>query len=147
MKPMVDANRTTRQRVAALTESDAQCGACHKIINQPGYAFEHLDQFGRVRRTEGTLPIDTAITLTGAGDADGSHGNIGELAAKLAGSSKARECLSRQVFRFAHGAREGAMDEGAIQEMAAAFGKANGDLKELLLSHVLSERFVTRMAN
>jgi hypothetical protein len=147
-KPSTDPNKTTRQKVAELTEGATTCGGCHKVINPPGYLFEHLDQFGRVRRTEGpNLPINTAVTLAGAGDVDGAFMNVGEFAIKLAASQRARECLSRQVFRFAHGAKDRPEDQGAVAEMLAAFNKGNGNLKELLLSHVLSERFITRRAN
>lgn len=146
MQAPPDASKTMRQRVTELTQG-AGCIGCHAIINQPGFALEHLDQFGRVRRMEGPNPIDTSIKLTGAGDVDGAYANIGELAAQIGASTKAKECLSRQLFRFATGGRERMDDEGAIAEMAAGFSGANGNVKELLLTHVLSERFVTRKAN
>jgi hypothetical protein len=102
---------------------------------------------GRIRRDENKIPINTATEITGTGDADGRFANIGELAQKLATSGAARECMAREIFRYASGRKETDLDKGSVAEMMDAFGKSGFNLRELVLSHVGTERFVTRKAN
>jgi hypothetical protein len=145
--PKIDAARTTRQRYEALTETPGSvCASCHKSINPAGYAFEHLDPIGKVRRDENKVAINTIVDVTGAADVDGHYANVGELGQKLAMSAAARECLARQIFRYAGGRTDAAADKPAIDEMMGAFSKGAWNIRELFVSHVLSERFVTRRA-
>jgi hypothetical protein len=148
LPPKAEPAKTTRQRYMAQTETPGTvCAGCHQFVNPPGYLFEHIDWTGKVRRDEGGVPVDTIVTLTGRGDLDGRYANAGEFAAKLGDSKAGRECMAKQVFRYAAGANETAGDAGAIAEMMTAFEKAAFSIKELVLSHVLTERFVTRRAN
>jgi hypothetical protein len=143
-EPAASTSKTTRQRYE-MHATVGSCAACHKLLDAPGYAFEHLDPAGRVRRTENGQPVDTTGSLSGT-DVDGPFTNVGELAKKLAGSAQAQACLTKQVFRYATGRHEGAADAGTITALLGRMQGAGGRVKELFLGQILSERFATRRA-
>jgi hypothetical protein len=51
------ANLTMREKVAALTRSEA-CQNCHAVINPLGFSLEHYDAVGRFRTRENGRPVD-----------------------------------------------------------------------------------------
>jgi hypothetical protein len=57
--PPPDPSLSTRDRFAEHT-SNQTCQACHAMIDPIGFGFEHYDQFGAYRRTDGGRPVDAA---------------------------------------------------------------------------------------
>jgi len=144
---VVDTTKPARERAAQRAQSPI-CSACHQLLDPPGFAFEHLDWMGRLRTEEKEgVPVDTSGEILAASDANGPFKNIRELAETMAKSSQARDCLSRHVFRYAGGRKEGKEDKAAINEMMAGFGENGWNVKDLLLSHVTSDRFIYRKAD
>lgn len=50
---------TTRQLYEEHHASGGSCANCHKLFDPIGFGFEHFDEGGRYRATDGNLPIDT----------------------------------------------------------------------------------------
>ncbi|MFT4625277.1 MAG: hypothetical protein ACI8PZ_003945, partial [Myxococcota bacterium] len=85
--PEVEVGVTTRDRFAAHT-ADPACAGCHVLIDDPGFAFEHLDAVGGWRDTEFGQPIDasgTVLAIEGLGSGvDVAVDGLPDLAAALA---------------------------------------------------------------
>ena len=143
--PEVEEGVTTRERFAAHT-ADPACAGCHILIDEPGFAFEHLDAVGAWRDTEFGLPIDATgdvIALEGLGSGvEASVDGVADLAAVLADTDAVRACAATQAWRFAVGRLESADDACALEGMHAA--AADGDLRGLWLAAVASPHFRTR---
>jgi hypothetical protein len=95
--PAPDPTKTTRERFA-VHAADPQCAACHNLIDNFGFAFEHLDGMGRLRALDNEKPVDASVVVTGT-DFDGSYADSNELVQALAQSAQVRECFARHAFR------------------------------------------------
>jgi Protein of unknown function (DUF1592)/Protein of unknown function (DUF1588)/Protein of unknown function (DUF1595)/Protein of unknown function (DUF1587)/Protein of unknown function (DUF1585) len=108
--------KTTREEVSRLTEQSG-CGACHALINPPGFAFEGFDALGQVRSDENGNPLDTSGKLSLDG-AEVSFADARQLVQALATSQEARACYARKWLSFAYGHELGATDEATVQGLA-----------------------------
>jgi hypothetical protein len=128
--------KTTRQRLAEHTSNPA-CAGCHRLIDPVGFALEHIDATGRYRETEDGLVIDASGELYGgAGSFDGAV----ELAALLADSPEAHDCLVTQWQRFAFGHIEEQTNECTASELREQFA-ATDNVIELLVSLTQTDSF------
>jgi hypothetical protein len=145
--PDVDPNATTRERFRQHTE-DPGCAGCHVLIDGIGWGFEQFDQFGRFRAKENGLDIDTTgeIVETGDSELDGPLTGAADLAARLAGSSRVRDCVATQWYRYAMGRMEEPADLCSLQAAKDRFRQSGGNFRELLLGIVLSDAFRYRPA-
>jgi hypothetical protein len=145
--PDVDRNATTRERFRQHT-ADPYCAGCHVMIDGIGFPFEQFDQFGRFRETEFDLPIDTSgqIVETGDPELDGPLTGAADLAARLAVSSRVRDCVATQWYRYAMGRVEEPGDVCSLNDAKERFRASNGNFRELLLGIVLSDAFRYRPA-
>ena len=147
MPPDVDPTATTRERFAQHT-ADPSCGGCHKLIDGVGFSFEGYDQFGRYRAQENGLPIDTSGEVLESGEdaLDGALTGAADLAARVAASPRARDCMATQWYRYAMGRVESDADECSLAEAKERFRTSNGNFRQLLLGIVLSDAFRYRPA-
>jgi hypothetical protein len=145
--PDVDPNATTRERFRQHTE-DPGCAGCHVLIDGIGWGFEQFDQFGRFRETEHGLAIDTTgqIVETGDPELDGPLTGAADLAARLASSSRVRDCVATQWYRYAMGRMEEPADLCSLTTAKERFRQSGGSFRELLLGIVLSDAFRYRPA-
>lgn len=133
---------TTRGRFAAHSK-DPACVGCHILIDPIGFAFERYDQVGRYRATENGIAVDDSGMLTGT-DTDGPfHGPV-ELAKRMAGSAQVQGCFATQMFRYAYGRREAAVDKDVLATLVKDFQGAKLDVRELVIALVRSDRFLRR---
>jgi hypothetical protein len=143
--PEVEVGVTTRDRFAAHT-ADPACAGCHVLIDDPGFAFEHLDAVGGWRDTEFGQPIDasgTVLAIEGLGSGvDVAVDGLPDLAAALADADSVQACAATQAWRYALGRLESTDDACALQGIHAAF--LGGDLRSLWLAAVASPQFRTR---
>jgi hypothetical protein len=145
--PDVDPTATTRERFKQHT-ADPYCNGCHVLIDGIGWSFEQFDQFGRFRETENGLAIDTSgqIVETGDPELDGPLTGAEDLATRLASSSRVRDCVATQWYRYAMGRVEDAADTCSLNQAKARFQASGGSFRELLLGIVLSDAFRYRPA-
>jgi hypothetical protein len=95
--PPPDPSKSTRERFEVHAR-DPVCAACHKLIDNFGFAFEGFDGMGKGRPTDAGNPVDTSVVVTGT-DFDGSYADSNALAGALSKSAQVRECFARHVFR------------------------------------------------
>lgn len=135
------AESTNRQRTAAAT-SPAACTACHKLINPPGFAFEHYDAIGRWRAQDNGQPVDASGSLTLRGGEEITFTDGIDFARKLATSNRVRDCYVLHWTRYALGNQleETAPGLEALQERF----RENDSIKELLVSIASSDLFRMR---
>lgn len=145
--PDPNPNATTRERFRVHTEQPA-CSGCHLLFDGIGFGFEGYDQIGRYRTTENGLPIDTKGEVLGTGDPtlDGSFDGMVELSARLAGSSRVRDCVATNWYRYAFGRIEGEADGCSLDAVKKQFAGSSGNLHELLVAITQSVAFRYREA-
>ena len=111
-----------------------------------GNAFEAYDVVGAYRTEQNGFPIDSSGALV---HSDGSSTPVTgavELVNALAESPEVRACVARQLFRFTTGRDELAYDS-CVHEDAARILTGSGTLRDVVLSIVASDAFVTRQVN
>lgn len=128
---------TTRERLS-LHSSAAACAGCHQLMDPIGLALENFDGIGAFRETERDLPIDVSGNLDGT-DFSGPEG----LANALAAHPRLADCMTRTLFRYAHGRLEAPSDAAALSELTTAFTAANYDFEQLLSALALHPSFQT----
>lgn len=143
--PRVDPNATTRERFRQHS-ADPSCRACHQYIDEVGFGFEGFDAIGAARTVENGKPIDTTgelkdVEAFGAGT-KAAFSTLPQLGAQLAASRRAKACFATMVFRATHGRLE--TDTCAVEPLAEAFVRSNGDLKEAFVQTLASEQFLHR---
>jgi hypothetical protein len=145
--PDVDPSATTRERFRQHT-ADPYCAGCHVLIDGIGWNFEQFDQFGRFRETEHGLAIDTTgqIVETGDPELDGDLTGVAELAGRLAASSRVRDCVATQWYRYAMGRVEETADTCSLETAKERFAAGGGKFEDLLVGIVLSDAFRYRPA-
>ncbi|MBK8239042.1 MAG: DUF1592 domain-containing protein [Deltaproteobacteria bacterium] len=140
--PAPDPTKTQREQLEELT-ANQPCSGCHRVINPPGFAFDHYDAIGRWRDDDRGLSIDPSGTIA-TGDAQGSFADHTELAALLAESDTVRECMVRQWFHYAYGRGEGELDACSTDALADAFAASDGNVRTLLLELTQTPAFLYR---
>jgi hypothetical protein len=145
--PDVDPTATTRERFRQHTENP-KCAGCHELIDGIGWGFEQFDQFGRFRATEYGLAIDTTgqIVDTGDPELDGPITGAEQLAKRIAASSRVRDCVATQWYRYAMGRMEEPADLCSLKDAKERFAASGGNFRELLVGIVLSDAFRYRPA-
>jgi hypothetical protein len=139
-------NATTRERFAEHT-ANAQCAGCHVLIDPIGFGFEKYDALGRWREFENGLGIDATGEMTNVGKdpVEGPFDGAVELSEKMVDSPLVKECIAEQWWTYANGRLPGGFDVCALDELRADFGQGEGDLRELMVSIVLSDPFLYRV--
>jgi hypothetical protein len=145
--PDPDPKATTRERFRQHTEQ-AACSGCHQLIDGVGFGFERYDQLGRYRATENGLNVDDSGEVIGTSEAglDGTFAGAGELAARIAGSPLARDCLATNWYRYTFGRQEQPEDTCSLAQLKTRFATSGGNLKELLVALTQTDSFLYRPA-
>jgi len=139
--PPVVASTTTRQRFAAH-ESDAVCGACHKMMDPIGLGLENYDPIGAFRTQDGMSAVDPSGEIVEANaDVSGKFVGAIELAGKLAKSRQVSDCLATQWLRYSLGRMETVDDACTVQAIHDGFAASGGNVRELLKTIVLGDAF------
>ncbi len=142
--PVDDKPRTNRQVFEDKLAASTACIGCHKVIDSVGYAFENYDAIGGFRTVEPNgLDVDPTTTLLGT-DVDGPMSGALDLAQRLGSSEQVKECVTKNLYRFAFGREETEADSCKLEAILKAADDANGDLKEALVTIALSKEFTHR---
>jgi hypothetical protein len=131
--------RTTRQR---YEEDHAQgsCQGCHSMWDPIGFGFEHFDEAGRYRETEGSLPIDTSSRVEQGGETLFEFNGQEDLMTQLVEEPIVSQCMSAFITTFAFGEAVSCAGESRRAEFMA------GDLGfvDYLASLAAEPHFVQR---
>ncbi|MES1185853.1 MAG: DUF1588 domain-containing protein [Myxococcales bacterium] len=145
--PDPDPNATTRERFRQHTEQ-AACSGCHALIDGVGFGFERYDQLGRYRATENGLDVDESGEVLNSTESalDGPFNGAGQLAARIAVSPLARDCLATNWYTYTFGRQVQPEDSCSVAQVKERFAKSGGDLKELLVALTQTDSFLYRPA-
>jgi len=137
--PPAKPGQTPRERLSEHRSSPS-CAGCHELIDGIGFGLERYDAIG-VRQDrdpqgglltgEGTLLGATPPAFTGAR----------ELADRLRTMPELRDCLVKQVYRFALGRNEGDGQSCELTRLGDTFAGDKHDLRKLVLALVRSDVF------
>ena len=118
-------------------EEEAQCGACHKLMDPFGFALENYDAIGAFRTTDNGLPIDSTAEVDGIGKFDSAK----TLGALLHDDPRGAGCIIRTVFRNSMGHKETPGEKPAVDALEKAFADAEYRMQDLLVEIVASPAF------
>jgi hypothetical protein len=139
---------TTRQEVVAHSR-DPMCGACHSLLDPPGFALENFDQVGRRRETENGKPVDSSGTLMNGGDLEGPFAQGDDLLSRMSTSATVRGCFAQQYFQFAVSGdvagRVAPADQCSLERVTHGFS-GPGDLRGLVQLIATSDSFRFRLS-
>ncbi len=139
--PGLDPTLPTKERYNQHRE-DPTCAACHVLLDPLGFGFEHFDASGQFRTMDGQNPVDPSGEVVGTDDADGPYADHLELTQRLAQSDHARDCVSRQWFRYALGRLESDADACALDQIYDDFAASGYDIRELMVGIAVSDAIV-----
>ena len=135
------AESTNRERTAAATRPGT-CNTCHRLINPPGFAFEHYDAIGRWRSHDNGQPVDAGGSLALAGGERITFTDGVDFARQLAASDRVRDCYVLHWARYALGERIDAAAPG-LDALQLGF-RTDDSIKTLLASIAGSDLFRRR---
>jgi hypothetical protein len=137
--------KTNRQLFEERTVGS--CQGCHTTINGLGFGLENYDAIGRYQTTDNGLPVNAAGQIMGIDVAGPFVGGV-ELSKRLADSADLRLCATTKWYEFALGRDKEATaaDDCRIAAMDRALAASGGNIRELLVSLVTSNDFITRPA-
>jgi hypothetical protein len=144
--PAAAAPTTTRARYAAHAQNPT-CRGCHELFDPMGNTFEAYDVLGAYRTEQNGFPVDSSGALVTADGQQWPVANAVELVNELAGRPEVRACVARQLFRFTTGRDAVAYDSCALDDATRTLTSGSGALRDVVLSIVGSEAFVTRTVN
>ena len=109
---------TTRQRYEKQHAVNPPCSSCHKLFDPIGFGFEHFDEGGRYRETEGGLTIDAASNVPGmSGTPLLQFQNQEELARGLAEQDVVYQCFAAYLATYAFGTAEACLGASRLPDL------------------------------
>lgn len=132
---------STRERFAMHTNSPA-CSGCHVLIDGLGFGLENYDGIGKYRTMENGADVDASGRVNES-DVDEEYEGGVELAALLARSGQARDCLPTQWLRYAMGRDEDDEDTCSLVAVRQAFEASGGDMRELMVALTQTDAFMS----
>jgi hypothetical protein len=130
---------TTRQRFE-MHDMNACTGACHNVMDNIGYGFEHYDGIGAFRTTDQNLPVDSSGSIPLDGKTQTFSDAVG-LAKLLAASPQAQACFAKQITRYALNRWDSAADAASIVSATETFRAGGLDIRKLIGAVATSRTF------
>ncbi|MEA2700856.1 MAG: hypothetical protein QOI66_5127 [Myxococcales bacterium] len=128
----------SRKQLLSSHVKDASCAVCHTMMDPVGLAFENFDGMSVYRtKDENGLAIDPSGMMDGK-----SFAGARELGTLLRQSTKARDCLTRNVYRFAMGHVENSYDDAQINKLSASFAAGGQKFKTLVMNMISGDGFM-----
>lgn len=143
-EPTSDPTLTMRE-LFEMHRAAATCAACHQRLDPIGFGLEHYNGVGLWQDTDNNKPIDATGNIPDT-DAKGTFDGAIALGQKLAASNDAQNCYVGQWLAFAYGRVESPDDACNRQSLQNAFSKANGNIKQLMLSLTQTDAFLYKPA-
>ncbi|MDX2050860.1 MAG: DUF1588 domain-containing protein [Polyangiaceae bacterium] len=135
---------TTRERFAQHSSSSA-CASCHTLIDPLGFGFENYDAAGGFRSMENGKPVDASGSIINVSpEVDGPYVGGVEFSQRLANSQVLRDCVTREVFRWANGREDIPTEACALSSISSRMTQASPDIREIVVGIARSEGFTLR---
>jgi Protein of unknown function (DUF1588)/Protein of unknown function (DUF1592)/Protein of unknown function (DUF1595)/Protein of unknown function (DUF1587) len=111
---------TTRQRYEEQHAVAPLCAGCHKQFDPIGFGFEHFDEGGRYRATEGGLPINTVSDVPNSdGTALVQFTDQESLARGLADQEVVYQCAAAYLATYAFGTGDACLGASRVTDFKA----------------------------
>jgi hypothetical protein len=111
---------TTRQRYEQQHAGSGACSVCHKQFDPIGFGFEHFDEGGKYRQTDGGLAIDTASNVP---DPSGTplfqFQDQESLARGLADQEVVYQCVAAYLATYAFGSGQSCLGASRVSDFKA----------------------------
>ncbi|MEL6339393.1 MAG: DUF1592 domain-containing protein [Myxococcota bacterium] len=130
---------SNRERLRMHTESPT-CAICHELMDPIGFALGHFDDLGRYRTEDDEGPIDASGYIVARSERL-EFDNAAALGEALASLDIVRDCFATQWFRYAITREPERTDACSLEPVTAAFRTGDGDIREALISLILSDAF------
>jgi hypothetical protein len=129
-----------------FVEQGTACGgACHQVLNPPGFALEQYDALGVFRTKEQNgLPIDPVVTYLLDGTEESIDGGV-SLSQKVADSVDAQTCYALHWIQFVFGRSHGSGDFDYAQSLARESLDGKLAIREILPRLVATPAFLNRV--
>jgi hypothetical protein len=110
--------KTTRQRYEDVhIKMGGACPVCHQQFDPIGFGFEHYDEGGRYRETEGGLAIDSSGSVSKGGSVLFSFNGQEELANGLANLPVGHQCMAAYLATYAFGSSESCLGSSKVPDL------------------------------
>lgn len=136
-------NQTTRERLV-VHEQNPSCAGCHKLMDPIGLAFEQFDSIGRARTLENGKVIDVSGEVGFLKSQKLPFQTVDEFVYGAANNVDVHQCFVKQAFRYFFGRQETAGDHPVLRNAYRGFLGSELRLRDLFLSFVQSDAFLTR---
>ncbi len=133
---------SARQRISQHVNQPT-CASCHNIIDPLGYANENYGSDGAWRTVDSGQPVDASADLSFL-EANRSVADSVEMIRYLNSSEQMKQCFVRQVFRYLYGRLEIPSDDPLLRTAYFNFSRSQGEINNVVLDLIGSQRFVTR---
>jgi hypothetical protein len=139
--PPADGQQTTRERVDQHTGEGTCGGACHaRLINPPGFAFEHYDALGRWQDDEFGLPVDSVSTW-GIDNAQRTFADAVELSQLLGSSEDAHRCYAKHLLEYLEGRHAVSEDNAMLEAIGRQSLTGDRPILDVIVDLVLTDSF------
>lgn len=122
------------------------CKGCHSQMDPIGFAMDEFDTVGRHRSVDDWgFPLDTKVKWA-LNSADGTTAELEfdglrSMSEVFYGVPQTTTCVTKQVYRFATGHKEGLADQAMIDELTDAFVSDGRRMQSFLVHFVGTDAF------
>lgn len=134
---------TTRARFEAHSQSPC-AGACHRLFDPLGFAFENYDAIGAYRTEENGLPVDASGTLVTPAGGVVDFTNAVELMTALSTAYEVDRCVAEQWLTFTLSRKLVDADQGSLEVAYRAAGAgptADFSVRDFIVQTVQTKAF------
>jgi hypothetical protein len=126
----------TKRELLEKHRTAPACAGCHALMDPMGLPLENFDAIGAYRET------DDGLTIDATGDLDGTafDGPV-ELAALLAETPAAADCLVKNLYRYATGRQWQDSQSRIVAGLNQRFASEGYDFQKLMVEIVASDGF------
>lgn len=140
--PDIDEAQSLREALEQH-RADPACTACHALMDEVGFAFEHYGPMGHWRETDQYGEVDASGRLLWSGV---EFYGAAELSQALSEDERVYACAARKLYTYSMSRVPTEYDECGIERVASDFEGANYDFTAAIRSVVMSDAFRRRRA-
>jgi hypothetical protein len=127
---------STVRQILTTHRTQAQCAACHALMDPIGYGMENFDTTGQYRTADNGQPIDASGNLDGM-----TFSTLAQLGTAMRKNAAVGPCVVSKVYENALGREPVALDAPALDDLIAKFAAAGNRVDQLLVDLTANDGF------